>query len=298
MINKAKRIDVAKMAPVDRLLKSQWNKNATDHVAAKVGEKIWIKIADHCFPAPKRRVQGKMVALCAASILVAILISSIWFHRNNEEAKAEYQEIIAHEHCLHVLPDSSKVWMQPGCSLRYLKDFSQNRSIAVTGDATFEVVKHAGYPFRVYINRAFIEVKGTIFRVINSTGGVSKTILFEGYVDFHHGTMGEVVAMKPRQQITYSEDGSVKLDNICNVHWVNGRYKFTDTRLDSLVEMVNTMFDKKITLEKNFPTDYLFNGTVRFDERLSEVAEKICYNMHLKYRWDNGRITIYKNENN
>lgn len=40
-----------------------------------------------------------------------------------------------------------------------------NREVWLEGVSTFEVTKRKGHNFKVYIDQAFVEVKGTVFRV-------------------------------------------------------------------------------------------------------------------------------------
>ncbi len=72
-------------------------------------------------------------------------------------------KVIAEKNQLYVLPDSTKVWMQPGSSIRYAKAFMQDRRVWLEGSSLFEVRKQEGSTFQVYIYDAFIEVKGTCF---------------------------------------------------------------------------------------------------------------------------------------
>ena len=63
-----------------------------------------------------------------------------------------------------MLPDSSRVWMHPGSSIRYPENFVQNRKVLVEKEIPdFDVYKQEGKHFIVYIDRAFVEVKGTSF---------------------------------------------------------------------------------------------------------------------------------------
>lgn len=75
----------------------------------------------------------------------------------------KYIEITAQKSRMYLLPDSSKVWMQPGSSIRFAEDFKKHRNVWLKGNSLFEVHKNMGRKFRVYIDKAFIEVKELAF---------------------------------------------------------------------------------------------------------------------------------------
>lgn len=70
----------------------------------------------------------------------------------------EFIKVIAQQNQMHVLPDSTKVWMESGSSIKYTKAFNK-REVWLEGNSFFEVYKHEGSFFQVHINKAFIEVK-------------------------------------------------------------------------------------------------------------------------------------------
>lgn len=73
------------------------------------------------------------------------------------------------------LPDGSKVTLNRYSTLTYSKKFSEeNRLVAITGEAFFEISHKSFKPFRVKAGNAEVEVMGTSFNV--NTGGRSKEV--------------------------------------------------------------------------------------------------------------------------
>ena len=66
----------------------------------------------------------------------------------------KYIEITAQKSRMYLLPDSSKVWMQPGSSIRFAEDFEKHRNVWLKGNSLFEVHKNMGRKFRVYIDKS------------------------------------------------------------------------------------------------------------------------------------------------
>lgn len=280
-----------------RMMRAQWDESNNEPKNTLVENRIWQRIILQCHlkqnhPTFNNKIFIKYTAACAAILFV---IGAFWYIQSSiENNKTEYKDIFAREHCMVELPDHSKVWMQPGSSLRYATTFNSNRKVWLKGDATFEVTKQTSHPFQVYINKAYVEVKGTIFRVFDRDRGLSQITLFSGKVDFHSPEKGKVITMKPNQSIIYHSKGEIEIKEINGIKWQNGRYKFGDIRMDSLIDMINDLYDIKIELSASVPDHHLFTGVISYDERPSEIAEKICYNMDLKYKREENKLIIYK----
>ena len=105
--------------------------------------------------------------MAAASVAILLLIGGLWMILGDN--KAEMNELVrieAQQSMMYILPDSTKVWMKPGSSIQFAKDFNKDRKVWLSGNSLFEVYKHEGSTFQVYIDKAFIEVKGTCFHIM------------------------------------------------------------------------------------------------------------------------------------
>lgn len=230
----------------------------------------------------------------AASIVIISVVSLLWFVPHKEVENQEYIQIIANENKMYLLPDSSKVWMQPGSIIRYADDFNQDRKVWLKGNSLFEVRKQNGSNFRVYLNKTFIEVKGTCFQIKQNQKGQSETTLFSGTIDFNIEATGEIIEMKPLQKITYyPEKSQIQIEKIENISWENGRYNFTDIPLNRLIQMMNQMYGTNIILKNNIRKKSAFTGNIRYDETIDDILDKICFSLSLKRKESNNQIIIY-----
>lgn len=291
------RRKLAGTEPVERLMQRQWDKGNDKTMDAKTDLRIWAHIAARCGLQKKRSLRRDMRVWYAACAIALLLIGSYWLLKENKntESVIEYQHVIARQPQVLTLPDHTKIWMRAGTSIRYAQTFNENREVWLKGDATFDVTKHAGHPFKVYINDVFIEVKGTAFHINNRCDNVSQIALYSGRVDFHPATGdGKVIEMKPNQRLTYRSNGKITMDGFSNIEWQHGIYKFSDMRLDTLISTVNGIYSTNLTLAADVPPGILFTGSIRYDERLEDIIGKICYVTDLKCKKDNEKITIYK----
>ena len=183
--------------------------------------------------------------------------------------------------------------MQPGSTIRYARHFSQERKVWLEGNALFEVYKHQGSTFRVYLNKAFIEVKGTCFLVKQDKVTQNEITLFNGRIDFNIETTGAKTELYPLHKIIYnSEKAETRVQTIANISWENGRYNFTDIPLPQLIQTINQMYDTNIILKGNMKKESAFTGSIRYGEPLEDVLDKVCFTLNLHQEEKDNQIII------
>lgn len=205
-------------------------------------------------------------------------------------------KIVANEDKTYLLPDSSKVWMQSGSSIQFHKAFNENRKVWLSGNSLFEVYKHSDSTFRVYIDKAFIEVKGTSFLVKQNNATDNEITLFNGKIEFNVEATGKKTVMIPNQRMIYNPSTSqTEIQTITYVNWENGKYNFTDIPLTQLIQVIHQMYESNIILSKGVDKESAFTGSIRYNEPLEDVINKICFSLNLKQERKNNKIIIIQN---
>ena len=151
-LSKERRREFAELDEVDALLKKQWNDASESDADLKIKEQIWQKITDkrmHKMTRYFRLNIGWQVV--AATVALLITTAGWWLVRQPADLSDDFIEITAEGNQLYTLPDSSKVWMQQGSSLKYAKAFQKERKVWLKGNSLFEVTRQNGVPFQVYI---------------------------------------------------------------------------------------------------------------------------------------------------
>jgi ferric-dicitrate binding protein FerR (iron transport regulator) len=175
------------------------------------------------------------------------------------------------------LPDGTRVWLNAASSLRYPTAFTgTERKVELTGEAYFEVAKHAGMPFRVSVNnRAAIEVLGTRFNV-NAYEDESRisTTLLQGKVKVAAGGAQQAVLMPGQQaQIAGRHTGIIIVSNADvdkALAWKNGLFNFEGATLEEVMKQLERWYDIEVIYEKGIP-DIAFGGKMTRDIPLSGV---------------------------
>ena len=295
-LSKKQRKAFADLKSVNIEIKKQWNESGNRAADMAIKEQIWKKVKTKCEYRKNNRVLVELRPyLAAASVAILLLIGGLWMILGDN--KAEMNELVrieAQQSMMYILPDSTKVWMKPGSSIQFAKDFNKDRKVWLSGNSLFEVYKHEGSTFQVHINKAFIEVKGTCFLVKQDDIKQNEITLFHGKIEFNVESTGKKIVMQPLQKVTYNVDNAqTQIENISNISWENGRYNFEDVPLTQLIETVNQMYNTNIVLKRNLGKKALFSGSIRYDETLDDVLDKICFSLNLTIETHNEQIIIH-----
>ena len=296
-LTKKRRKAFADLEPVDREIRKQWDESESGFVDLTIKKQIWEKVKARCEYKKSNRVLVVLGRKFAAdSVVVVLLIGGLWIGLKGSRAgKKDLVKIEARQSKMYILPDGTKVWMEPGSSIQYIKDFNRNRKVWLSGNSLFEVSRHDGNTFQVYIDKAFIEVKGTCFLVRQPNAEKSEITLFNGKVEIAIESTGQRTVLKPLQRVTYKPNNAeMKIEQIANIRWENGKYNFTDVPLQKLIEIINQMYNSNITLAKDINHESAFNGSIRYSEPLKDVINKICFSLNLHKEERTNKIILIK----
>ena len=67
----------------------------------------------------------------------------------------------------------------------------------------------------------------------------------------------------------------------------------TSKEILKLIETVNQMYNTNIVLKRNLGKKALFSGSIRYDETLDDVLDKICFSLNLTIETHNEQIIIH-----
>lgn len=281
--------------PFVEQLHKEWEEVGNEHVIEnyELKEKIWKEVDRKIF-SPRRYILRTGWAVAAVLIGVMFYLG----YKVSEKHVVDnltYMEYSYVEGRMCVLPDSSTVWLEPDSKIRISSEFLNNREVWLTGSSVFEVKKRADSAFKVHINTACIEVKGTVFSINQPTPDTSIIALYEGAIDFI-GKNQSLISMTPSQRLVYDvHTGSTHVENFSeNIQWVDGNYRFTDIRIDSLMDFIRKKYRVEVELDKAVNHGLLLTGTIRNDESMEAVIEKICFSSQLTYKKNGSHYLLMK----
>ena len=142
-LTKKQRRSYADLESVDRELKIQWNESENKAIDFKIKEQIWERVKARCVDRKRNKVLTELRWYFAVA----------WMNSVRDNINDEFIMVIAQQNQMHVLPDSTKVWMESGSSIKYTKAFNKKREVWLEGNSFFEVYKHEGSFFQVHMHK-------------------------------------------------------------------------------------------------------------------------------------------------
>ena len=287
------------------IVKDYFSYKAVDLSAAdkeRVFEKIKLNTGNFTYtdhkPFLKKRITKLNLAIYAAVASVALLISiGLWKYVTDNQGElnilieaplAQTREV--------VLPDSSKVWLNGGASLRYGKNYLKDRKVSLTGEAFFDVRKYNKATFRVLVNEFNVEVLGTTFNIKAYKNQHSEVKLYTGKVNFEVPSLNKKITLKPMEEVTYdplTKEIQVSSFEKDEFDWRSGKYKFTDKPLKEIIAILNQNYSVTILLSEEQLGESMFSGAIGKDEPLVDVLDKICISTGLNKTIEGDSITLY-----
>lgn len=293
----SEKIELSEEKPVAHLQYKQWESDSSTHIKDQVDPaEIWNNIISTCWPDERKTVQRKRylrIGYSVAAVCIVLLIG-IWAINYFASPYIIIHASLDKKQTIATLPDSSKVWLKKGASIRYKSRFVKNRNVLLTGEASFDVTKSA-YPFRVYFQDAQIEVKGTEFN-IKSGNKLAEITLYTGSILFSTEALQKSIEMKPSDQIIYNaithEVTTSEID-LKDYNWRTEEYRFVDKPMSELVDLINESYKVNIKMRDAQCAKNLFSGTIRKSESLEDVLDKICISFNLKIKTEKDSIILY-----
>lgn len=204
-----------------------------------------------------------------------------------------------------VLPDGTKVWLNAASSLNYPLTFNgKSRSVALTGEAYFEVAKDQSRPFKVHSAAQEIVVLGTHFNVNAYTNeNEVKTTLITGSVAVRSLESGETVRIKPGQQsriINHIHSGRerIELENVDTdlaMAWKQGYFMYDKQPLEEIMKELSRWYEIE-QVEYLLPdlSKRRFSGTISRYANASQVLKKLELTGAVHFRISGRRIIVMK----
>ena len=226
----------------------------------------------------------------AASIIliIGVGVAAYWLVTRN----AEPIEIVAQtgQHVLvDTLPDGSVVTLNKRSAITYPSKFKGNRrTIALKGEAFFNVAPDKKKPFIISVNDVQVTVVGTSFN-IKSENGNTEVVVETGIVQVTKAgktvelTAGEKIKVSANDSTGTEEPVTDKLYN----YYRSKEFVCDNTPLWKLVQVLNEAYDANIIIGRKELNDLPLNTTF-YNESLDQVLEVI----HLTFN-----ITVIKKEN-
>jgi len=189
------------------------------------------------------RSTGLKPFLRIAAVIVAILavgVPAVYFSAQHTRETAMIEHNSTDGILTVDLPDGSRVFLNEGASLNYLKSFEEKRDVNLKGEGFFKVMSDPKRPFNVNSGKVVVSVLGTSFNV-KETVGMNKVEVFveSGSVKVSMNEINESITLKPGEIGIATKTLSTNLQSNENyLSWKTKDFKFVD---ESIVDILNVL---------------------------------------------------------
>lgn len=229
-----------------------------------------------------------------AAILILPLLIAYFFSLTSSENTKEftaYQEVI----CPFggkteiTLPDSSKVWLNSGSSLKYPVAFtSRERKVILQGEAFFEVESDKQHPFIVSIENGMnVTATGTAFDVeAYKSDSIVAVTMVDGKVNVDMNTVPSM-PLTVGERIIYNKKSSVLKKSKTNpskwCSWKDGTLIFRDDPLSEVFKRLGRIYNVDIVIKDKAIAGQLYRATFE-QESFDEILELLKLSAPIDYK--------------
>jgi transmembrane sensor len=288
---------------INKIINDPSGEKAERRIVALSSESTLKRFADR---QPRVYYQSNHQFYRVAGILVMAIALGILFNLNFQLPKQESVavQLVYEEHAVPpgvksnlTLQDGSKVILNSGSTLRYVKNFeTDKRELFLTGEAYFEVAKDSQRPFTVHTGAVSTTALGTSFNITaydNESLGVA---LLSGRVsvalDFEESS--EVDLYPGEALLVKAQNGSHKKHRIQEdkvLAWTRKTILFEQTPMEEAIRVLENWYGVKIEIRNRPDRGLLLSGKF-VDQTLEGVLEGLSYSARFDFQVIKDRVTI------
>jgi len=195
------------------------------------------------------------------------------------------------------LQDGSRVVLNSGSTLRYIKNFEADRRVLeLEGEAYFEVAKDSLRPFMVQTGIVTTRALGTSFNVRAYTHEEMDVSLLSGSVEVDLDMdQPRRVKLVPGEALRVDLEGQrIQKDNFVQdrpILWTQKTILFDYTPIGKIKRILENWYGVKILFANVPPKDLIVSGVFR-DQSLENVLRGLSYSARFDYKIENDEVTL------
>lgn len=192
------------------------------------------------------------------------------------------------------LQDGSKVILNSGSTLRYIKNFEgDQRELELVGEAYFDVAKDSLRPFMVKTGVVTTKVLGTSFNIRAYENEILNISLLTGSVEVdmeHHQAIGlfpgEALSINSERQFQKKRFNEEKL-----LAWTRKTIIFEHTSITEIRRVLENWYGVEIHFANRPANDLIVSGVFR-DQTLKNVLEGLSYSARFEFTIKKDQVTL------
>lgn len=247
-----------------------------------------------------KNAKSTLRILWQAAAVVAILVGVYLLYNHRDKKAPEYVVVSAPAGKGIVkldLPDHSEVWLEPGTTVRYPKDYGRaDRQIELTnGMAFFSVQKNVQLPFLVKTPQGVqTKVLGTEFTVKAYTHAKEVQVMVSSGIVQVADSTGILGILKADQQLSYQQETHTTqrtegpMDD-----WRKGGLALRNASFTEVARILEYRFGLQVVYNEKAVAAYSFTLRINNNTTAAEMLEILKEISGLSYELNNGKVTIH-----
>ncbi|WP_158267112.1 FecR family protein [Chitinophaga niastensis] len=234
---------------------------------------------------PIHRSRWKRFLRIAAAFMLPVAIGGWWLatHRHhpvtNPEAYTVYYAGDSMRRNIQ-LADGSRVILNAHSILHVPSTYNtQQRQLALEGEALFEVAKAVNKPFIVHMGNLGVQALGTTFKARAYSFDEKATVsLLDGSVRITQ--VQDSLELHPGEQLTTGKQTPAFnkhiFDSNKELDWRNGRLSFNNASINDIAQTLEYWYGIKVIIQPGKYKPIRFNGVFK-NKPLNEVLAAVCF---------------------
>lgn len=235
-----------------------------------------------------------MIQRIAAILVAAVAIIAILYFFSERGASDKPVTFATTQNSgADTLSDGSVITLNKNSSLTYPQKFRKdNRTVALKGEAFFNITPDKKKPFVIKVNGLTIKVVGTSFN-IRTAGEMTEVVVETGIVEVSNGHQTISVAPKEKIQATSSQATlqKEKVTDQLYKYYRNKEFVCDRTPLWKLVEVLNEAYDAHIVI-KNEALKSIPLTTTFYNQPIEKILEIIAETIDIEVEHNNTEIVL------
>jgi len=239
-----------------------------------------------------RRITSVYMKIAAVLLLPVVVAGSIYFYLNSTSSVVADQQVSSVIHApmgsrvSFNLPDGTTGWLNSGSKLTYSLPFSENRKVALEGEAWFDVVHNEKQPFEISAGQSKIKVLGTSFNVsAYLEEKYVEVVLQNGKVEFSDKSQLDDVILKPFERLVLQ--GSKLEVNAVDPSkyrgWTDGKLIFRGDDMAEVARRIERWYDVRVEIADHDLVHFSFRATFE-DDSLEDVLKLLSMTSPIEYK--------------
>jgi len=200
-----------------------------------------------------------------------------------------------------VLTDGTNIELNSNSILTFgLSKQSYNRTVALIGEAFFDVAHNEHAPFTVQSSNLKVKVLGTEFNFSNyPENGYTSTTLIEGSVEVSNPANKSIVIKPGTQARLYKGENSIDIREVDVqevVAWTSGRMLFNGEKFIDLIPKLNRWYGIKFILSNHELNDVRYTGTLKKENDLTHFLQMLKYTEGINYEVSDNEVKLFINQ--